>query len=131
MINSSNTHFPYPIKTGRILAPNYYLNANCIASYNQRKKIRQISKNALFLPANALGIFESYPLLIIQENYQSKNPKMHIILIYKYVLGLIDSVSLFYQSKIQTKYPKCKYKVIDLFDSISLCNYSTNQTKYP
>ena len=48
-----------------------------------------------------------------------------------YVLGLIDSVSSLYQSKNQTKYPKCKYKGIGLFDSISLCNYSTNQTKYP
>ena len=48
-----------------------------------------------------------------------------------YVLGLIDSVALFYQSKIRTKYPICKYNVIGLFYSISLCNYSTNQTKYP
>ena len=48
-----------------------------------------------------------------------------------YVLGLIDSVFLFYQSKNKTKYPKCKYKGKRLFDSISLFNYSTNQTKYP
>ena len=48
-----------------------------------------------------------------------------------YVLGLIDSLFLFYKSKNQTKYPKCKYKGIGLFNSISLCNYSTNQTKYP
>ena len=37
-----------------------------------------------------------------------------------YVLGLIDSVALSYQSKIQTKYPICKYNVIGLFYSIYL-----------
>ena len=65
-----------------------------------------------------------------RKQKQTKYPKS-IPIKNIYVLGLIDSVSLFYQSKNQTKYPKCKYKGIGLFDSISLSNYSTNQTKYP
>ena len=65
-----------------------------------------------------------------RKQKHTKYPKS-IPIKHMYILGLIDSVSLFYQSTNQTKYPKCKYKGIGLFDSISLCNYSTNQTKHP
>ena len=100
------------------MAPNYYLNANCIASYYQRKKSDKYP-NMHHFTNNCPGyLWELSIINNIRKISVKKTQKMHIILIYKYVLGLVD---LF----------KTYLYILGHFDSISLYNNRTNLTKYP